>query len=288
MYDSSVPKGLRTALIAVIIFRLLAFPIRYFLAPSQINPETFSKYANLPFIGSIGIFGAILPLVWIIPLILIIKNKKIGYQLSLLFGFLLIYINVLDIMYLISPNQTLFQVLFFFYFFTGVTIIGLAAASLRYLRSSEVTPQSAAVPVVEVQHAPNYVIPGIVAVIFAAVDFSPIFFFGANFGVGGFLGPGSNPLLPAITVLAVALLSGWMCGQSLLQVLWRGDKAPKSGTGVSFGALNGAIAQLVIYGFSSILIIAAPVGAILGAFGGVVGVSLLFYILKWTAFRQTV
>ena len=161
-------------------------------------------------------------------------------------------------------------------------------ASLRYLRSSKVTPQSTAVPVVEVQHAPNYVIPSIVAVIFAAVDFSPFFFFGANFGVGGFLGSGSSgPLLPAATVLAVALLSGWMCGQSMLQALWRGDKVPKSGTGVSFGALNGALAQLVIYGFSSILIIAAPVGAILGAVGGAVGVSLLFYILKWTAFRQT-
>jgi len=255
------------------------------VAPLQINPDAFAKYANIPFIGNIGILGAILPLFWILPLILIITNKKIGYQLSLVFGFLLIYINILDIMYLISPGQFLFVLLYAFYFLTGGTIMVLSVFSLRYLRAAKKASLPVAIPVPEINHNPNYTAPIIVAILFALVDLSPMFL-GARFGIGGiFGGTDYGMFLPAIAVLIVAIASGWWCGQSLLKAVWRGEKSPNGGTCAIAGAINGAIAQVVLYGFSPILIIAGPVGAVIGAIAGLVGVSLVFYTVKWASVR---
>jgi len=137
----------------------------------------------------------------------------------------------------------------------------------------------------EINHNPNYTAPIIVAILFALVDLSPMFL-GARFGIGGiFGGTDYGMFLPAIAVLIVAIASGWWCGQSLLKAVWRGEKSPNGGTCAIAGAINGAIAQVVLYGFSPILIIAGPVGAVIGAIAGLVGVSLVFYTVKWASVR---
>lgn len=265
--------SMRRLLLIIIFVRLALFPIRFFLAPLQFTPQTYAKYASLPFFGTIGPFGFILPVFWIIPFLAILKNRKFGYVLSILFGFLLIYVNITALIFVI-PSQ-LFIFLSFVYFVSGLAIIGLSIALLRYFpKPQELSPTT----VVEVGVSGQRQIKYLTVVAFALTHFVAVFIAGtvfqwsmfSNYGDGLFY---LNLIGWAAGALVVAL-SGLTCGRELADRLGHGRGS--SELGLKYGSMNGAVAQFFLYGLNPMLLtVAIPIGAIIGSLLGIIGVPLI-------------
>lgn len=280
-------EKIRRILLWVIAFRVAVFPIRYFLAPILLNPQTFSRYAMVPFLGNIGALGAVLPLFWFYPALLIYSRKRSGYHLAILFGLLLIYTNVLTVSAIV-PSQ-LFLFLSTFYVITGSVIIVLAWKGLSYFPKAQEEPHST----VRIRESTLPVARIAIGALFAFTDIAPGLLSPGGVLAGAF--PSSptpvgyswdtvNLFLGGGAAVICGFFLGIVCADTLIQNI-RTGKGPRL-IGVAQGLMNGAIAQLPLYGFTMLQVIAMPVGALIGSILGLIGVGGIYLILKATIVDQ--
>lgn len=259
-------EKIRRALLFIIGLRVIIFPIRYFLAPLQLTPEAFSKYANLPFFGNVGILGAILPLFWIFPFVGIFRREKWSYVTSIIFGVLLIYINIFTLVNIVASN--LFYILSFVYFVTGSTIIYLSIRSINFFPKKEEEPQQ----LIQLDESAIFFVKFITSLVFGIAVILPGLLF-----PGGLMGTPIKEVNEKIAVYIIAFIiaciSGWICSENIIYTIKNGRQT--GGLGALYGLINGAAAQLPLYGLTTIQIIAMPVGGFIGIVLGLFGVDII-------------
>ena len=258
-YATSNFEKMRRLLLIIIGLRVALFPIRYFLAPLQLTPNAFARYASLPFLGNVGILGAVLPLFWIFPLLGIWLRQKSSYFISIVFGALLIYVNIFTLANIVATN--LFIILTAVYLITGLSIIFLSFKSLKYFTKKEESPSRP----VQIKNSLLIIVQGATSLVFAITVITP----GLLFGLNG----ASQKSIALLLALVVAVTTGWNCSKGIIADIRIGRHSAEKG--ILYGAINGAIAQLPLYGFSQMQSLAMPIGAFIGSILGFIGVLVI-------------
>lgn len=264
-------EKIRRILLLVIGLRIILFPIRYFLAPLQLTPDAFSRYAKLPLFGNVGILGAILPLFWIFPFFGIMRREKWSYITSVIFGVLLIYVNIFTLANIVASN--LFIILSSVYFVTGSAIIYLSIRSFKYFPKKEEEPRQP----VQLDESAVFSIKFITSLVFGVTVILPGIMF-----PGGLIGTAikipTEMISAFVIAFIIACISGWICSENIIETIKNGRQIGV--LGVLYGLINGAAAQLPLYGFNWIQIFAMPVGGFIGIILGLFGVYIISRFIR--------
>jgi hypothetical protein len=268
--SGSVFEKMRFWLMAMITTRMIIFPIRYLLAPLQLSPETYINFANVPLLGNLGQISAVLPVFWIIPLVAIYMRKRVGYLLAILGSVLLMYVNITTIGLVVSSD--LFYVLSGVYLAAGIVIIYLSWKSFMYF------PKNSEIKEIKPEVDYTRIVPArlMVAIIFCLTTVIPGLF--SIQTMGRRYSPDADIMAGLFVAGVIGLFCGWKASKNIVDSI--GTKASVIDYAIGYGAICGAAAQLGLYGFSGLLIIAMPIGGGIGAVLGVFGVLILTFITK--------
>lgn len=264
----------RRWLLILIGARLVLIPVQYLFlsltASSDVPDFLFTSLGEVGFMTFLMTIA--LPLVWLIPFFVIQFREKSGYIIAIVFAVIMIYLNLFGFA-MIRPSGP-FYIFSFVYLVTGVLIITFAGLSFKYFPKRSEEPNMK----FPIDESKTVAAKLITALLFGIIVIAPRFL-GLSFieDLADFGGRGEMTPSIVVAFLAGALL-GWLVGDGLIDRIKRGrswsDLGPKA------GFWGGAIAQLPLYGFSGIQIIAMPVGAVAGMFLGYIGILILGSVTK--------
>lgn len=258
-------------ILTLIVIRLLFIPVQYFLVPLLTSPDGVFNFSQAV---SVGLLGSLLPMAWLIPLFMIPKRQRNGYVLAIFFAIVLIYLNFFGLFSLvISPWLSFVS---FVYVTTGIAIIVLSSMSLKLLptqRESAHLEQS-------ISKSGTATFAVVLAIVFGLIVIAPSLM--GMGGMNGLFGQSLNDPTPSLVAVILGALFGWLCAYSMARSLQKRQQSFALTKGVFYGALCGAAAQLPLYGFNGIQIIAMPIGAMIGAVVGLVLAFIIYFIMERT------
>lgn len=281
--SSSVFEKMRRWLLILIGARLILIPVQYFFLSLVVSPGAYGYYSP-SLLGQVGLMSVPLPLIWLLPFFGIRRREKSSYIISIFFAIVLIYLNLFGFSALQTSNPL--YIFSFIYLITGVLIIILAASSFKYFPKRSEEPNlgisideskaSMAKILTALLFGITVIVPGFLGLGLAGSIGSRLS--RPSYGGGDFFGGGGDVISSVIAAFILGALLGWFIESGLIDRIKRGSSW--AGLGAMAGFLGGAIAQLPLYGFSGIQIIAMPVGAVIGVLLGAIGVEILGSITK--------
>lgn len=252
-------------IIGLIVFRLgLLVAQAYFIQFVASQDTTFPQLATQTNIVSTG---TLYPLLWVVPLIMILRRDRTGYVFANILAGVLIYLNFFGLLNIVG--SPLFWGASALYVVTGVAIIVLGYQALKLFPKIQGAPKQERI--LDASKVNSFAIT--LSVIFAVVVAAP--------GLLGFSNPfdDAETFVPTILAFLLGGALGWMCALSLVRSFQQNNMAKSGMYGVLYGALCGAAAQLPLYGFSGVQIIAMPIGGMIGIVVGVVSARILYAIM---------
>lgn len=260
-----------TWITCLIIIRLLLIPFQYVLVSLILTHDFFNSAYALNF----NTFSNSLPLLWLIPLGLFRKKDRNAYVLSIIFASVLMFLNIFGLASF--ESQPAFWFVSFIYVLSGAAIAALSILSLRLL-PKKVEAQTNQVIAVRPSGVKMWEI--ILGAIFGLAAILPAFS-GLSSSMGDLMDNDmGNPFFPFAVSLALGAALGWLCAKGFAFSISKKQRTFMLGKGLWYGGLLGAVAQVPLYGFSAILLIAMPIGAMIGAVIGLFASVLVGYLME--------
>lgn len=260
-----------TWITCLIIIRLLLIPFQYILVSLILTCDFFNSEYALNF----NTFSNSLPFLWLIPLGLFRKKDRNAYVLSIVFATVLIFLNFFGLVSF--ENQPAFWFVSFIYVLSGAAIIALSILSLRLLPKRI---EAQATQVVSVRPSGVRMWQIILGALFGLAAIVPAFT-GLSDSWGELGGSsGSDVSFPLAISFALGAALGWLCAKGFAYSISKKQRTFMVGKGLWYGGLLGAVAQIPLYGFDGILIIAMPIGGMIGAVVGLFASVVVGYLME--------